>query len=111
MKIFLILFILYTQTLLANVKWDTTVSLEDVANSPQWLRLLHYQPAWTTEYKSLLDGEDFFFAKDGKTNPLAELKASLEAMSQNLQVGKLKQHPQCAFPRGRRGTGDSRAPS
>lgn len=45
-----------------------------------------------------MDGPEFFFAPDGKTNPAAELKASLEAMSKDIRVGKLKQHPQCAFP-------------
>jgi hypothetical protein len=79
-------------------QWDTSISIEEVAKSERWLKLLHYEPAWTTDYKSLVDGPEFFFAPNGKTHPAAELKASLEAMSKNILVGKLKQHPQCAFP-------------
>lgn len=99
MKIFLIIVI----TALASpaesfAEWDKNISLKEVAQSKGWLKLLHYRKAWTTDYKSLVDGPDFFFAPDGKTNPEAELKASLKAMSQDIQVGKLKQHPQCAFP-------------
>ena len=78
--------------------WDNSISLSEVAQSKGWLKLLHYREAWTTDYKSLVDGEDFFFADNGKRDPEAELKASLEAMSKDIKVGKLKQHPQCAFP-------------
>ncbi len=71
--------------------------LNEVANSKAWIRLLHYLPSYSG-MKSELDGKGFFFAPDGKTNPLSELKASLQGMSQNLKIGRLELHPQCAFP-------------
>ncbi len=46
-----------------------------------------------------MDGSQFFFARDGRTNPLSELKASIDAFGRDdLSVGTLGQHPQCAFP-------------
>ncbi|MGE4232165.1 MAG: DUF4105 domain-containing protein [Bacteriovoracia bacterium] len=73
--------------------------LNRVANSKYWLRLLHYKPSGIfPTNKSLVDGPEFFFSPDGKTNPKAELVATIEAFSKNLQIGRLKQHPQCAFP-------------
>lgn len=69
--------------------------LKQVAFSQHWLRLLHYMPP---DYKSELDGSEFFFAADGRTNPLSELQASLQAMSESREIGRLKLHPQCAFP-------------
>ncbi|MCB0361695.1 MAG: DUF4105 domain-containing protein, partial [Bdellovibrionales bacterium] len=73
--------------------------LTELAYSPAWLRLIHYQGNGTS-FQSELDGQGFFLAPDGKTNPLAELKANLAAFSQ--EEGRLltqfKLHPQCAFP-------------
>ena len=76
-----------------------TPSLEEVAHSSQWHRLMHYQLSFPLRgIKSRVDGKDFFFSPEGKTNPLSELEASISAFSQSIEVGKLKQHPQCAFP-------------
>ncbi len=49
-------------------------------------------------FKSELEGKEFFFAADGKTNPQAELKASAAAFHTTKPVGRFKLHPQCAFP-------------
>lgn len=73
--------------------------IEALAHSKAWLRLLHYYPSFPFRtMKSRLDGPEFFFAKNGKSDPHAELTASIQAFSENRQVGKYKQHPQCAFP-------------
>jgi len=73
---------------------------EKVAQSTPWHRLLHYKktlPFW--KLQSEVDGAGFFFSSRGKTDPLDELKASWAAFSRNdLQIGKFKLHPQCAFP-------------
>ncbi len=69
----------------------------DLAYSREWLRLMHYQPHGNG-FKSELDGKGFYFAPDGRTNPRAEIEASLEAFKQDLKVSRLKLHPQCAFP-------------
>jgi hypothetical protein len=63
-----------------------------------WLRLLHYEKSFWGGYRSRVEGEEFFFAKDGKTNPASEMKETLTAFNKKMEVGRLKQHPQCAFP-------------
>lgn len=69
-----------------------------VSQSTPWLRLLHYEKTWRG-YKSELDGQGFFFAENGKTDPQAELLASLRAITENIHpVGKFKLPPRCAFP-------------
>ena len=74
--------------------------LEKLAYSTQWLRMIHYKPnTWTSGFTSEADGPDFFLAADGKINPKAELVATIGAMTEpERKIGRLKQHPQCAFP-------------
>lgn len=58
-----------------------------------WLKLLHYSNG-----KSRADGENFFLAPDGKTNPAAELYATVEAFNTpKAEAGWFKYHPQCVF--------------
>lgn len=71
--------------------------LDQFAQSAPWLRAVHYLP-YRGGYRSELDGSGFFFAQDGKINPLAELIASIRAFDQDLKLTDLKLHPQCAFP-------------
>src|SRR5688572_22775096 len=71
--------------------------LQEIAYSKAWLRLVHYMPVGSG-YKSELDGKGFYFAADGRTNPLAELKASIEGLKKSDPIGQLKLHPQCSFP-------------
>jgi hypothetical protein len=72
--------------------------IQTIAASTAWHRLLHYEKGAFGRLRSLADGKGFFFAADGKTNPEAELRASLKAMFEDRKVGKQAQHPQCAFP-------------
>lgn len=46
-----------------------------LSNSKQWHKLLHFKNG-----ESEIDDPKFFFAKDGKNNPQAELKASIEKL-------------------------------
>jgi hypothetical protein len=58
-----------------------------------WLKLLHY-------YKdtSRADGENFFLSPVGKTNPGAELEATIDSFKDpDAQAGWFKYHPQCVF--------------
>lgn len=58
-----------------------------------WLKLLHYHKG-----KSRADGENFFLSPVGKTNPAAELQASIDAFSNpSAEAGWFKYHPQCVF--------------
>jgi len=74
--------------------------LQEVAYSKFWLKLLHYEKKILRDgYKSTIIENPFFLSQDGRTNPKAELIATLQAFSNsNLKIGPLQQHAQCAFP-------------
>ena len=57
---------------------DKAFSLE-LYKSPYWKTLLHYKPSLFHKNKSLVDDPMFFCAKKGKTNPKAELEATIKA--------------------------------
>ncbi len=63
-----------------------------------WKNILHYRPGHFGHESSTIDSGDFFFAKDGRTNPEAEAIAFIKALKANLIVGKLKQTVFCSFP-------------
>ena len=63
----------------------------------QWLRLVHYRPRALFGYKSEVDGDDFFNARNGKTDPAAELAATLKAFFDAPPEEAGVQHPQCRF--------------
>jgi hypothetical protein len=70
----------------------------ELADSRAWLALGHYRPDLLgSGHHSLIDSPDFFLARDGKTDPQAELKATLEAFFAPLPIDAAGQHPQCAF--------------
>ena len=60
--------------------------------------MLHYKGTWLGGYESEADGMDFFNAPDGKTNPKAELIATLRSFFKEPSSLKPKEeHPQCNF--------------
>lgn len=73
--------------------------LQQWGRSVAWKKMLHYRKmSWGTE-KSLIDGADYFFAPNGAEDPVAELKASLQAMRGGTPLrGKHQLPPGCAFP-------------
>lgn len=59
-----------------------------------WLKLLHYDNFG----KSRADGEFFFLAKNGKSNPQTEMEETLKAFKNPVgESGWFKYHPQCVF--------------
>ena len=69
--------------------------IADLALQSAWLALLHYKPAAVSgRLRSQADDEDFFFSEHGKTEPQAELEATLRAM---LLPSKAS-YAQCRFP-------------
>lgn len=66
---------------------------EKLSNSPAWLKLLHYQKTFSG-YKSKASRAQFFFSKDGQTNPESEFRESLKAFR---EAHKTKPAA-CAFP-------------
>ena len=67
---------------------------------PAWHKLLHYKPGLIPgRYKSQVDAPQFFLAEDGKTNPAAELAATLRGFFRSFPADREQQHlhPQCQF--------------
>ena len=72
--------------------------IKETAYSPSWIKLIHYKKRGEM-FESLVDGQDFFLAADGKNNPLSELRATLSVLSDaKRKFGREKQHAQCAYP-------------
>ena len=70
----------------------------DLSNSRYWQVLLHYKKGAFGGWESEIDSQDFFNVTDGKTNPEAELEATLRAFFlPNLPPEKAYLHPQCRF--------------
>jgi hypothetical protein len=68
-----------------------------LADEREWQVLLHYRRNLFGGVTSMQDDEGFFMAPDGKTNPQAELAATLAKFFSDELVGRSKQPAQCAF--------------
>jgi hypothetical protein len=67
---------------------------------PYWHRLLHYEAdKLGSGYTSLVDSPGFFIADDGRTDPSAELQATLAGFFANLEISRqnTEQPLQCAY--------------
>ncbi|MGH7829328.1 MAG: DUF4105 domain-containing protein, partial [Candidatus Binatia bacterium] len=62
-----------------------------------WHLLLHYRPTIAGGYESEADEEGFFLAPNGKTDPKAELEATLARFFSTKLVGRSRQPARCAF--------------
>jgi len=69
-----------------------------LSEQEEWKRLLHYHKAWYGGWVSEADGRDFFLAKDGKTEPQAELAATIRGIFAPDPKDPKAQHPMCQFP-------------
>lgn len=69
----------------------------DLANNPIWLTLIHYKKDLFGNYESQVDSLDFFFATGGKTDPQAELEATLAAFFSTKQLPPNELSAQCRF--------------
>jgi len=71
---------------------QTSVSIKALAQSEQWLALLHIKPQkGSSDLQSYVDDHTFFLADDGATNPESELLASINALKNDKKT-------QCKFP-------------
>jgi hypothetical protein len=68
-----------------------------LADSTTWRRLLHYRKGWFG-WESEADGDAFFLAKEGKTEPQDELSATLRGLFEPESKDPKLQHPLCRFP-------------
>jgi len=67
-----------------------------LAQLPAWQALLHYHPRLVRPgFESFVDDPKFFLAVDGKTNPAAELDATLRAFFAGADAQS--EHAQCRF--------------
>lgn len=77
----------------------TPLKLEQLAAESGWIRLLHYEPdrGVASGWRSAIHSPEFFLAAGGGTDPLAELQATLAAMSVPAGID-VDAHAQCRFP-------------
>ena len=68
-----------------------------LAEDRYWAILLHYRKNLTGGVTSEQDDPGFFLSPEGKTDPQAELNATLAAFFSDQPVGRSKQPAQCAF--------------
>jgi hypothetical protein len=73
-------------------------AVSGLAEDREWHVLLHYQPnLFGKGVTSMQDDPGFFMAPTGKTDPQAELAATLAQFFSDELVGRSKQPAQCAF--------------
>ncbi len=70
---------------------------ERLAEEREWHLLLHYRRNFTGGVTSEVDDPSFFLAPTGKTDPQAELEATLAQFFSAAPLGRLQQPAQCAF--------------
>jgi hypothetical protein len=69
-----------------------------LAQRAEWRNLLHYKPNWVLPgLRSLADDAGFFNAPNGKTDPEAELEATLASFFSDAVETEKAQNPQCRF--------------
>lgn len=68
-----------------------------LAQAREWHLLLHYRANLFGGYTSEQDDPGFFLSPEGKTNPAAELEATLKQFFSDDPVGRSRQPAQCAF--------------
>jgi Domain of unknown function (DUF4105) len=68
-----------------------------LAGEREWHLLLHYRENLFGGYTSEQDDPGFFMSPDGKTDPQAELNATLKQFFSEELVGRSRQPAQCAF--------------
>ncbi len=68
-----------------------------LAEQREWQLLLHYRKGLFGGYESEQDDPRFFMSSTGKTDPTAELSATLAQFFSDELVGRSQQPAQCAF--------------
>jgi hypothetical protein len=97
MQLFLLLVLLFNllspADLSAGVSYNSLYQNLTSVQQSYWLKLLHYH-----NDKSRADGDKFFLSPTGKTDPAAELEATINAFRDPVaKSGWFDYHPQCVF--------------
>ena len=89
---------MFTKTIILFFLSLSTLALssESFSKRSEWLSLMRYQRS-IFGYESLVVSDEYFLAKDGKTNPKAELLESIKQF-QSPDIKKMDEHPRCLFP-------------
>lgn len=69
---------------------------QQLAATPYWIALGHYETAKLGGWRSYVDDPRFFLAEDGAHHPDQELAATVAALYAPASLGD--KHPQCVFP-------------
>ncbi len=69
-----------------------------LAEDPQWQRLLHYARSPIGVWKSQISQPSFFLSGNGRSDPQAELMATFEALQDPAENHRPNEHPICRFP-------------
>lgn len=69
-----------------------------LSEQSMWHRLLHYRKGIFGGWESEADGKPFFMAQSGKTDPEAELRATLLGFFAPATTKTEPRHPLCRFP-------------
>ncbi len=99
---FLFLFLVLSLPAYSNEYLDILIQKTKTANlaqHPYWFKLLHYKDnKYLTGVQSQADSEGFFNSIKGKTNPQAELEATLRQFFIPVDKNETQLHSQCRFP-------------
>lgn len=69
-----------------------------LAQRPEWLKLMHYEPRLLGGgVDGLVESPDFYNAPGGRSDPQAELQATLASFFSDLAETDRSQNPQCRF--------------
>jgi hypothetical protein len=69
--------------------------LNDASQAREWLKLLHFSDE---SERSEIENDSFFLTPNGRVNPLAELQATISALSSPIINDNPNIHAQCRFP-------------
>ena len=70
--------------------------IQQLASTPYWIALGHYETAKLGGWRSYVDDTRFFLAEDGAHHPDQELRATVQALYAPASLGD--KHAQCVFP-------------
>jgi len=78
--------------------------LQQLAADPYWIALGHYETGKLGGWRSYVDDDRFFLAKDGAHHPDQELAATVQALYEPASKGD--KHAQCVYPARTRWLGE-----
>lgn len=70
----------------------------ELSRDATWLRLLHYQGGLFGNTQSAIHSPEFFLDPNGRTDPSAELEATVRALREPVIPGQENSHAACRFP-------------